>query len=483
MKRSIVAVLVVAALALAATMVWSAVTRDREYRRLVESGDAAVAADQPFVAIEAYSGAIALKGDAMLAWLRRGETYRRHGDLRAAVRDLRMASLLDPTATRPLEQLGDVHYAQQRYANAADRYAAYVRLDDRSPRVLYKLALARYQDGQPGAAIPSLRQAIRLNDGFGEAYYLLGLCLRAQNQMNEAVWALQRAVRAAPGVPAPREALAEVFDSLNRQQDRLQQLRALAALDPRALDRAIAVALAEADAGRTDLAVLALGRAAARHPDETAVYSALASVWLRPAESRGDHAALSKVLEATRTILARGTPTPSDLLLHGRALVLAGRYDEALSVLREVTSHLPVDPLAFERLATAAERSGGVIEAREALIRYAALADDERERARAAARVAELSLQLKEPAVAAAWFDRALVTRPQDPGLLSSLAEAQLAAGDLDSARETVARAVASGVRTSSLARIEQALERPASVGGASAVPRKLPLDGTKPRI
>ena len=42
MKRSIVAVLVVAALALAATMVWSAVTRDREYRRLVESGDAAV---------------------------------------------------------------------------------------------------------------------------------------------------------------------------------------------------------------------------------------------------------------------------------------------------------------------------------------------------------------------------------------------------------------------------------------------------------
>ena len=481
MKRPVVALLVVAAVALAATMVWSAVTRDREYRRLVEAGDAAVSADQPFVAIEAYSGAIALKRDAMLAWLRRGETYRRHGDLRAAVRDLRMASLLDQTATRPLEQLGDVHYAQQRYATAADRYAAYVRLDDRSPRVLYKLALARYQDGQPGVAIPPLRQAIRLNDGFAEAYYLLGLCLQAQNQMNEAVWALQRAVRAAPALAAPREALASVFASLNRQQDRLQQLRALAALDPGALDRAIAVALAEADAGRMDLAVLALGRAADRHPDEPAVYSALASVWLRPAESHGDHVALSKVLEATRTILARGTPTPADLLLHGRALVLAGRYDEALSILREVTSHLPVDPLAFERLATAAERAGASAEAREALIRYAALADDERERARAASRAAELSLRLREPAVAAAWFDRALVTTPQDPVLLSRLAEAQLAAGDATAARETVARAVASGVRTPALTRVEHALERQATATSGPGVPRDLPTASLKP--
>src|SRR5204863_10202950 len=127
-----------------------------------------------------------------------------------------------------------------------------------------------------------------------------------------------------------------------------------------------AVALAQADAGRTDLAVLALGRAAERHPDDTSVYSALAAVWLRQAETRGDHAALSKVLEATRTILARGTPGNDDLLLHGRALLLAGRFDEALSVLREVTSHLPVEPVAFERLATAAERAGGLVEAREA---------------------------------------------------------------------------------------------------------------------
>ena len=53
----------------------------------------------------------------MLAYLRRGETYQRRGergDLDAAARDFRKAAALDPTATRPLEALGDVLYQLQR---------------------------------------------------------------------------------------------------------------------------------------------------------------------------------------------------------------------------------------------------------------------------------------------------------------------------------------------------------------------------------
>ena len=65
--------------------------------------------------------------------------------LQAAERDLRRAWRLDPTATRPLEELGDVHFELRNYARAADRYADYIAIDDRSPRLLYKLALARYR--------------------------------------------------------------------------------------------------------------------------------------------------------------------------------------------------------------------------------------------------------------------------------------------------------------------------------------------------
>ena len=40
--------------------------------------------DQTYGAIEAFSGALALKRDSMLAYLKRGDTYRRRGELTAA---------------------------------------------------------------------------------------------------------------------------------------------------------------------------------------------------------------------------------------------------------------------------------------------------------------------------------------------------------------------------------------------------------------
>ena len=105
--------MVVLAAGAGVAVAYTAAARDTEYRRLVAAGEAALAGGQTSVAIEAFSGAIALNPDSMLAHLKRGETYRRHGDLKAAFRDLRDASELDPSATRPLEQLGDVIFRLQ----------------------------------------------------------------------------------------------------------------------------------------------------------------------------------------------------------------------------------------------------------------------------------------------------------------------------------------------------------------------------------
>ena len=114
----------------------------------------------------------------MLAYLRRGETYQRRGDrgdLDAAARDFRTAAALDPTATRPLEALGDVLYQLQRYGRAADAYERCLRLDDRSARVSYKLALARYRDGDVDAALAAAEPgACGSTIGWPTRYYLLG---------------------------------------------------------------------------------------------------------------------------------------------------------------------------------------------------------------------------------------------------------------------------------------------------------------------
>src|SRR5205807_7844116 len=114
--------------------------------------------------IEPYSGAIALRPDSMLAYLRRGETYQRRadrGDLDLAVRDFRKASALDSTATRPLEELGDALYQLQRYPRAVEAYAQFARLDDRSIRVTYKLALSQYRAGSVDRALESVDRVLR----------------------------------------------------------------------------------------------------------------------------------------------------------------------------------------------------------------------------------------------------------------------------------------------------------------------------------
>jgi tetratricopeptide (TPR) repeat protein len=182
-------------------------------------------------------------------------------------------------------------------------------------------------------------------------------------------------------------------------------------------------------------------------------------VWLQPAETRGDRGALGKALAAIKTVTARGAPTGQDLLLLGRALSLAGDANGALLALREATARLPVQAAAFERLATAAERLGGTGEARDALVRYHALLPDGRRQAVVAARIADLSARLRQPAAAVGWQIRAVDENPGDSRLLARLAELQGAAGDRPAARATLARAIAAGAPAELVRRVEIALQ------------------------
>src|SRR5687768_782821 len=158
MKRSVVVVATVAALVAAGLLVWLQVGQEREFRRLVAAGEQALAEDQTFVAIEAFSGALALKKGSMLAYLKRGETYRRRGEHAKALRDLREAAALDPTAPQPIELLADVNSAMGRHERAAELYRQYLTLDEDTARVLYKLAVAEFRGGQPAQAIEPLRK-------------------------------------------------------------------------------------------------------------------------------------------------------------------------------------------------------------------------------------------------------------------------------------------------------------------------------------
>jgi Flp pilus assembly protein TadD len=441
-KRLLAAAILVS-IGVAAAYGYSEARRERTFRQLLIQGDAALALDNTFAAVEAFSVAIALDERAMIGYLKRGEVYRRRGESEAALRDLRQASELDPTATRPLEELGDLNLELKRFARASERYRDYVRIDDRAPQVLYKLAYARYSDGHAREAIDPLQKAIALDGRFAEAYYLLGLCQREAQRPAEAQLAFERSIVLQPTLLRAREELADLYGAMGKMDGRLAQLEALAALDP-SPPRQVALGLAYARASQVERAVLTLGRAAERHPDDPRAYAALGRVWLDVAEARRDHVAMSKAIGALRDAVANDDSAEA-LGLLGRATLVLGDSDAAERILQDATRKRPVDPGAFLLLADACERNRHYGEARQALIDYQALHGDEpeaRRRASQAMRLAQLSERVGDHAAAAGFFLRAADSNGGDAAMLAQAAEAQWRSGQRVAAGATAQRAL-----------------------------------------
>jgi tetratricopeptide (TPR) repeat protein len=458
MKRTAVIALLVSA-SLLAVLGWQAVARQREYARLIGEGDRALSRGETFLAVEAYSGAITLRRDGMLAYLKRGETYRRRGETGAALRDLRKAAELDPTATKPLELLGDLNSSLERYARAQESYEAYLRLDDRSPRVFYKLALARYRLGNPQQGVVPLRQALAIDDRFPPGHYLLGLCLKSLGQTPDAIVSLERAVQLEPGLGAAREELADLYSAARRDKEAINQLEALAALEPGRPERQLALGLAYGRAGRSDLAVITLRRLAEDHPEDPEIYVAIGRVWLEAAEAQRDRVALNKAIEALDSVARRSPPGTDALMLLGRAQMLAGDTGAAERTLKQATAQFPVDPAALLQLANIAERVGHLGTAREALIRYTAISGDGIPPVDRAIHLGDLSIRLNEPAAAAAWYAKASESPLATSATFARLAESQFRAGDQAGAMVSVERGLQREPKNATLLGLQKRLQ------------------------
>jgi tetratricopeptide (TPR) repeat protein len=419
------------------------VQRDLRYQDLVASGNRALATDQTFAAIESFSGAIALREDSMVAYLRRGEAYRKRGEPEAALRDFRAASRIDRNAVKPLELMGDVEYDLGRFGKAGDAYRRCAAIDDGNARVQYKLGLALFRSGDaPGAAAP-LRRAAALDPRMAEARYALGLSLRRAGQRDEAIQRLEEAVERSPAMSAAREALAELYAEAGRAPEGIVQLEAIAALEPDRPERQAAVGLAQARAGRTDLAVGVLGRAAERYPDNAVIYVALGRVWFESAERARDRVGLRKAIEALEPFTRGPSASGEAAALCGRALVVSGDLARGESMLRQAAATLPVLPDTLLWLADAAERMGHYAIVRSALERWAAIAPESDPNLPAVyERIGDLAMRLGDPAAAArAWQ---LAAGPAaSVALLARLASAELAVGNADAARAAVARGLA----------------------------------------
>jgi tetratricopeptide (TPR) repeat protein len=429
----------------AGALAFGALANEREFDRLIAEGDSAVQAERPFQAIEFYSGAIALKPDSVVAHFKRGSVYQTENELEAALRDFRSASDLDPSSLRPLESLGDVNVALGRHERAVDRYEAFNLLDDRNARVQYKLGLARYRVGRLNDAVAPLQQALAIDPAMGETYYVLGLVQRELGQLPAARKSLEEAARRAPASQtSAREALADVHLLEGDFGKAINQLEALAALEPTRADRVVAVGLAQARAGREETAIVTLSRAVERFPDATQVYAALGHVWLTEAQRRGDRVALVKAVGALGHAASAPDATSETLTEFARAWVLAGDRKAAERALRQAIAKLPVPPEAYLQLAHVTASTGRILDARDALLKYATLVGDDKPLTAVATEIADYSVRLNEPELAVRWFDRAIDEGGPNTGLQLKLAEAALRAGDTTRARQVIDEGLAS---------------------------------------
>ena len=443
MRRTLVAVVFVAVAGVVGALAYSALANEREYERLIASGDQALA-DRQFQAIEAYSGAIALKPDSMLAHLKRGAVYQAQGELEAALRDLRRAVEIDPGALLPIELLGDVNVALGRPERAIERYEAYIGLDERNARVHYKLGLSRYRAGRIDLAAAALQQALKLDPALGVAHYVLGLVHRDQGKLPAARRSLEEAARRSPASQTEaREALAEVYGLEGEHGKAINELEALAALDVSRADRSVAVGLAQARAGREDAAVLTLGRAVERFPEAPQAYAALGHVWLTSAQRRGDRVALNKAVEALQQAAGRSDASSDTFAELGRAWWLAGDMPAAERALRQAVARVPVPPDAYLQLADVTIRDGRIQDGRDALVKYATLVGDDKPLGDVDARIGDLSMRLGEPVLAARWFARAIEESGPSTSLQLRLAEAVWKSGDTARAHQVLDEALA----------------------------------------
>lgn len=420
--------------------------RDRTYRDLLQAGQQALDSQNSYAAIEAFTGAITLRPDSMVAHFRRGQAYHAQHQDEQAVRDLREAERLDPDAPQPLIALGDLYDTTGNAAQAAVWYGqAAERLKGGDPTLLYKLAVARYRAGFPAEAIEPLRQAVARNEMMGEAHYLLGVVYRDAQQPDNAIASLERALKVSPSLIPAREELADLYREKGRHLDEMTQLQALAASDTRT-SRSVAIALAEARQGQFAAAVGSLSAAGDPAPEDSQVQLALARVYLARAERTFDRASAARALEALEAALGGTARRSEGLALFGRALSLQGDDRGAERILREAVATSPVHPDAFRYLAEVSERLSHFSEARDALITLDVLQGDTAPpavRAVRAQRIGTLALRAGDPASAVTYLTQALGAGRGAPAVFSRLAQARLLLGDRAAAEDAIAKGLA----------------------------------------
>ena len=265
------------------------VTRqESRYLDLIEEGDAALARDDSVAAIEAFSGAIAIKPDSMAGHLKRGEAYRRRKEFDSALRDLRRAADLDPLAPHPRRdsrRRPGRHGPLLRSGGALSRVPRARR--SRSAGAVQARARAAGNGATGCSGSVSAACARRSTIASRRRITCSGSVCTSCSARAEAIAPLDRALSLNPGLLHAREELAAVYGRLNRRDQQNRQLElARRARSTRVARSGARARLRARRPGRSRL--LRLRTVGRNFPDDKQAQATIGRLWLERLETGGD---------------------------------------------------------------------------------------------------------------------------------------------------------------------------------------------------
>lgn len=422
--------------------------------------------------------------------LLRGHVLEARGDRAAARQAYERALGLDPGFFAAAESLAELDRRDGRPEAARGRYEAVLKRQPASAPALLALATQAQRDGAPAAGVRELLDRAVTAQPADPDTWLQALAI--EEALGDPAARLARAERAVAALPENLALQLALSTSLRAQGDAaraMEVLRQLAARQPRSVPVRLLLAEAQMQSGDLGGARRHIDEALSMAPNDFAARRAHAVLSLR--EARPDAA-----LATAQRLRAEGGPVERQLealRLQAEAQQARGQPAEAVKLLREALA-LRRDGGVAQQLSTVL-RAAGDTEAAERFERewqrtapddldfvahLAQQADGRGDSAAAIAlyrriveRVPDAALALnnlaallveERPDEALGLAERAVRLAPGSPPLLDTLAQAQLAKGQLDRALRTQQAAVQLDPRTGdlrlTLARIHAAAGR-----------------------
>ncbi len=309
-------------------------------------------------AIEHYQRSLDSQPNSYLVLIRLGECYRSLNQLTQAKQSFEAAFQVNPNGPAVMARLGEIALAEKNFAEAVEYLESALKSQPAANMLHYPLAIAYRglgkleeanhhlsKQGMVGVQPPDLlkKQLSELVVGF-RVYTQVGKLAFSAGRYNEAAEAFLKAVEADPDVAGVRINLGAALVKLQEYEHAISQFKEAVSISPENVTARFNLGKILSYLGKYVAAINHLQVAVEKEPDDAQAHFVLANA-LQHEKS------FEKAFEHYKEAVKQDPSMTAGWLRISYLLSLNGRHGEALRVLEEAHTRLPLNGLIAHALA------------------------------------------------------------------------------------------------------------------------------------